>query len=523
MELQGKCRSIYKRPGQASLLGSIGEGDDATGSTDEDYLTWKELIMGELKNVLSLDEQEQKFKPSFQLEILDTIDSNTSLGEPTKNYLPSALLKGEINGPFSISEPYLGHISNSRELFKSDDRNCIHSEFDISNTNLTYSTGDHLGIWPSNANEKVEQFLVAFNLNPETIFNMRQLDPTIKVPFPLPTTIGAAVRYYMEITGPVSRQFFGHLIQFAPNNDIKEKLTILSNDKNKFQTEITSKFFNIADAILYLSGGIKWETVPWGFLIETIPHLLPRYYSISSSSSLDKDSIHVTSVVENSIEPKSNTNVVGVTTNLLRNIQLAENKMLGSESNPLPVHYDLNGPRDLFRDYKLPIHVRKSTFRLPTNPSAPVIMIGPGTGVAPFRGFVRDRVNLLESDRSIKLGKHLLFYGCRNEDDYLYREEWIQYATILGESFEMNVAFSRVPGTPKIYVQDKLREQSKLIWQLIQDGAFLYVCGDAGRMAKDVHKTLLDIVMKEKGVSEDDAIEVIKMLKTSNRYQEDIW
>ncbi|CCD24054.1 NADPH--cytochrome P450 reductase NDAI_0C03940 [Naumovozyma dairenensis CBS 421] len=519
----GAARKVlkYLQSAGGNLLGSIGEGDDATGSTDEDYLTWKESIMAELKNKLHLEEQEHKFKSTFKYETLPEINSHVSLGEPTSKYLPS---EPAFTGPFTAAQPFIAPIIKSHELFTSVERNCIHSEFDISSSNISYSTGDHLGIWPSNATEKVQQFLNVFNLNPDTIFNLVSQDKTIKVPFPCPTTVGAVIRHYLEITGPVSRQFFEHLIQFAPNSSIKEKLTKLAKDKDAFQQEITSKYFNLADALLYLSGGSKWESIPWEFLIENIPKLQPRYYSISSSSLSERNTIHVTSVVENTPNPKTGSNIVGVTTNLLRNIQLAQNKQLQStEINPLPVHYDLNGPRDLFANYKLPVHVRQSTFRLPQNIETPVIMIGPGTGVAPFRGFIRERVAQVEKDNSIKLGKHILFYGCRNEQDYLYQEEWSKYATVLGESFEMNVAFSRVPGTKKVYVQDKLNEMSSDIWDLLKKGAYIYVCGDAGRMAKDVSRTFINILQKGHGINEAEALEMVKALKTAGKYQEDVW
>lgn len=522
----GASKKVMKELGkaEATLIGEHGLGDDGAGTTDEDYLSWKENIFEVLKDQLHLSEHEQKFEPSFKLEKLETIDNKVSLGEPSSHYLPSNKLSFNSEnvqvGPFDASQPYLAPIVKTHELMKSKERSCVHSEFDVSGSNIKYSTGDHLGIWPSNADEKVERFLHAFSLDPNSIFDLKPLDSTIEAPFPAPTTIGAAVRHYLEITGPISRQSFGALVQFAPSPQIKEKLQTLAADKDQFHIEITSKYFDLADAVLYLSGGAKWETVPWEFLIESVPHLQPRYYSISSSSLSEKQTIHTTAMVESFPNPAGGPNVVGVATNLLKNIEVDIN---GKSTDDLQIHFDLKGPRAIFSGFKLPVHVRRSAFRLPSNPQTPVIMIGPGTGVAPFRGFIRERVKYMEITENAKLGKHLLFYGSRNADDFLYQEEWPLYAKKLGSAFEMIVAHSRLEKQKKVYVQDKLAEREEEVLSLLDQGGFLYVCGDAKGMAQGVHTVLVEILARGKSISKEDATEMIKMLKTTGRYQEDVW
>lgn len=502
----------------AQLIGSFGKGDDGAGTLDEDYLSWKESTLEILKDFLHLSEYDAKFEPSLTLVKLapGEYDENAVfLGEPDKSYLDTT--KDLSLGPFDHSHPYLAPISSSKELFNSKDRSCIHAEFDISGSNLRYSTGDHLAIWPSNANEKLTNFLKVTKLydTKDQVFDLKPLDPTVSIPFPTPTTVESVFRHYKEITGPISRELLSLLKQYAPNETAKAESDRLSKNKEQFAVEIHAKKLDFADVLSLLSNGESWE-IPLEFLIESLPHLQPRYYSISSSSLTEKQSIHVTAVVE--AETVDNKLVTGVATNLLRNIQLKQNK---STEKP-HLTYDLDGPRNKLLPFKLPVHVRRSTFKLPSNPSTPVIMIGPGTGVAPFRGFIRDRVKQAENGVN-NLGKALLFYGSRNSnEDFLYKDEWPAYSKKLDTSFELITAFSRETDK-KVYVQHKLVERKDDVLKLIDNGAFIYVCGEAARMAKDVHSALIQILSEGKDLSEEQAGEVIRNFKTLNRYQEDVW
>ena len=521
----------------ATLIGRLGSGDDGAATTDEDYLAWKEIVLDDIKDALALNEHEQVYEPSFKYTVLLGQDTEAdpesiSLGEPTKQYLPCNELpfSKQLNvqtGPFNNAFPYLAPMVRSKELFAPEsNRNCIHAEFDLSGSNIKYSTGDHLAVWPSNTNEAVQLFIAAFDLNEDEVFDLTPADPTVVLPFPCPTTIGSVVRYYLEITGPISRQFFSALVQFAPNDSIRTRLSELSKDKDLFATEIHAKCFNVADAVLYLSNDMPWKTVPFEFLIESVPLLKPRYYSISSSSMTEKQTVHITAIVEENVTTEDSPvkSTFGVTTNLLRNMELSQNDDETTMEHT-SVSYNLDGPRNLFQDYKLPVYVRRSTFKLPMNPKTPVIMIGPGTGVAPFRGFIRDRVKYAsqEANANAPLGKHLLFYGCRNQNDFLYQDEWPSYATALDGALEMFVGFSRLPDTPKRYVQDLLKENESQVVTLLKQGAFIYVCGEAKGMAQGVHAALVDIISRGMFISTEDATEMVKMMKTSGKYQEDVW
>lgn len=498
-----------------------GEGDDGTGTLDEDFLSWKDGVFDSLKNNLNYEEKELKYEPNVKLterNDLTVDDSHVSLGEPNKKYINSQGVDLS-KGPFDHTHPYLAKITKTKELFNSKDRNCVHVEFDISDSNLKYSTGDHLAVWPSNSDENIKQFLKCFGLEDKenTVIELKALDSTYSIPFPSPITYGAVIRHHLEISGPISRQLFLSIAGFAPNEETKATLTRIGNDKQEFACTITRRKFNIADALLFASKGKAWVDVPFEFIIENVQHLTPRYYSISSSSLSEKQLINITAVVEAEVESDGRA-VTGVVTNLLKNIEIEQNN-----TNETPVvHYDLNGPRNKFSKFKLPVHVRRSNFKLPKNTTTPVILIGPGTGVAPLRGFVRERVQQVKN--GVNVGKTILFYGCRNEhDDFLYKQEWSEYASVLGDKFEMFNAFSRQDPSKKVYVQDKIVENYKIVNELLNNGATIYVCGDASRMARDVQAAIAKIVAKDRDISQESATELVKSWKVQNRYQEDVW
>jgi len=205
----------------------------------------------------------------------------------------------------------------------------------------------------------------------------------------------------------------------------------------------------------------------------------------------------------------------------------------------MPVQYAIGGPRQAYNAdgiYKAPIHVRRSTFRLPTNLKSPVIMVGPGTGVAPFRGFVQERVALVRRaiekngpDALDTWGQISLFYGCRSEkEDFLYADEWPEYVAELKGKFKMHTAFSRSgprkPDGSKIYVQDLIWNDREHIAKAIsEDKAYVYICGDAKNMAHQVEEVLAKILGEAKGGSMEDGKKEVKLMKERSRLMLDVW
>jgi NADPH-ferrihemoprotein reductase len=405
----------------AHRIGDAGEGDDGAGTMEEDFLAWKEPMWTALADSMGLEEREAVYEPVFQITEKPEMDPDSDevyLGEPNKNHL-----EGKSKGPYNANNPYIAPIAESRELFNEKDRNCLHMDIDVSAVNLPYTTGDHVAVWPTNAGKEVDRFLNILDLAAKrhTVISVKGLDPTAKVPFPSPTTYDAVVRYHMEICAPISRQFISTLAPFSPTENVKAEMTKVGSDKDYFHDQVSSKNLNIAQYLEILSNGAPWPQIPFSAFIEGLHKIQPRYYSISSSSTVQKDRISITAVVESSHAPGMPHVVKGVTTNYL----LALKQKQHGDPNPDPngLDYAITGPRNKYDGIHVPVHVRHSNFKLPSDPSRPVIMVGPGTGVAPFRGFVQERAALAQKGENV--GKTVLFFGCRKRDqDFLYEKEW---------------------------------------------------------------------------------------------------
>jgi NADPH-ferrihemoprotein reductase len=402
-------------------IGEAGEGDDGAGTMEEDFLSWKEPMWQALAESMGLEEREAVYEPAFEVADRDDMDAEEDvvyLGEPNRNHL-----EGSSKGPYNANNPFIAPIAESKEIFTVKNRNCLHMEIDVSGSNITYTTGDHIAVWPTNAGKEVDRFLniVGLESKRHTVISVKGRDPTAKVPFPSPTTYDAVVRYHMEICAPVSRQFVSQLAAFAPNEDIKAEMTKLGSDKDYFHEKVSDWNLNIAQLLEIVSKGTPWTKVPFSLFIEGVHKIQPRYYSISSSSLVQKQKISITAVVESVEKPDAPHVVKGVTTNYL----LALKQKQHGEPNPDPhgLNYALTGPRNKYDGIHVPVHVRHSNFKLPSDPSKPIIMVGPGSGVAPFRGFVQERAAQARAGENV--GKTVLFFGCRRkEEDFLYQQEW---------------------------------------------------------------------------------------------------
>ncbi|KAJ3771639.1 cytochrome P450 oxidoreductase [Lentinula raphanica] len=542
----------------ATRMGVRGEGDDDK-SMEEDYLEWKDGMWEAFATAMGVEEGQGGDTADFAVRELESHPAEkVYLGELSARALT------KTKGIHDAKNPYPAPLTVARELFQDPkDRNCVHVELNTEGSGITYQHGDHVGVWPSNPELEVDRLLLALGLydKKDKVINIDSLDPALaKVPFPVPTTYATVLRHYIDISALAGRQMLGTFAKFAPNPEAEAAIKELNTNKEIYHKIVADGCLKAGEVLQIAAGNdiraiptaentTAWP-IPFDMIVSSIPRLQPRYYSISSSPKLHPNSIHVTCVV---LKYQSSPNdrvperwVYGVGSNFLLNLKHAANgeeTPLISDSgvaNTVVPTYAIEGPRGAYRQeniYKAPIHVRRSTFRLPTNPKSPVIMVGPGTGVAPFRGFVQERVALARRsiekngpDALADWGRITLFYGCRkSNEDFLYKDEWPSYTSELKGKFVMHTAFSREPpykpDGSKIYVQDLIWEQRESVADSILNGkGYVYICGDAKNMSKAVEEVLAKVLGEAKGGSaEEEGAAEVKMLKERSRLLLDVW
>ncbi|KRZ77405.1 NADPH--cytochrome P450 reductase [Trichinella papuae] len=345
-----------------------------------------------------------------------------------------------------------------------------------------YEAGDHLAVYPENDGELVEQFGKLFDVDLDTVFTLTNVDP---------------LTYYVDISTPPKTNVVKELSQYCSDENEKNFLLSMVTMEEKSRRKYSEWVIHDHRTLLDILTELPSCRPPLDLVLELLPRLQPRFYSISSSPKVDPSLVSITVIVLKYTTPIGRPGK-GVATNYLASKIAVENK-------PHP---------------QVPIYIRRSQFRLPHSPSTPVVMIGPGTGIAPFRGFIQERAMLKQTGREV--GPMILYFGCRKrKEDYLYGQEleaWLKDGTLS----ELHVAFSR-DQPRKVYVQHLMLERKQSIWSLLQNGAFFYVCGDARNMARDVHSALMQIIAEEGDMNADEAAAYFKQLESQKRYQADVW
>lgn len=308
--------------------------------------------------------------------------------------------------------------------------------------------------------------------------------------FPKKCTLRTAFTYYLHLNAVTKKKLLKGLALYAKDEQEKKELTLLASN-----TEEGKKFYQqfIKEANkdpLEILNHYKSVDIPLGLFLELMPRLQPRYYSIASSSLNSPDVIRVIVAVV-TYQTTTGKTVKGICSNFIQSLKV---------------------------DSKANIFVRRSTFHLPEDSTKPVIMVGPGTGSAPFIGFIEQRLCL--QNKGKKLGECLFYFGCRKKkEDYIF-EELMENADSKGV-IKLSVAFSR-DTEKKCYVQHKLIEDEEKVWNILTNGGIFYICGDAKYMAKDVDKVLIEIATKYLK-DEKKGIEFIEELSRQNRYLKDVW
>ncbi|EHY54012.1 hypothetical protein HRR83_004656 [Exophiala dermatitidis] len=523
----------------ATLLLPVGKADDAQRSTEEDFLAWKDALYAMFRTYLGLEERVVEYQPAITIvedESLTSIDLHH--GEPV----------GVINNSNNCSPIRALSIKNARELFapslSGTDRNCVHMELDLAEyPDIHYKTGDHLGVWPINPNHEVDELLTALQLHE------RQDVPVLlksvegegaKLQLPSPTTVRALFTHYLEVSAPVSRSTIQGLLAFAPTAEAKSYLLKLAQDKDVYASYLATTHLTLGRLLRLASPNEPWTALPLSFVVEALPPIQPRYYSISSSSVLSPRRAAITALVAADALPANpQQKINGVASNYLLALSKSQSShahdSASAEAKDIAppeidaTTYDVAGPSNLLQGTKLFAHVRKSKFKLPLQSSCPIIMVAAGTGLAPFRAFVAERAKLHSIGKPV--GEMLLFFGCRHPDeDFIYRDELMRVAVAGSDQdsdssplLKVVTAFSRLPGEPKVYVQQRVREYGRQVVDLIEDkGANFYICGRAA-MAREVGASVAEAIKEARGWDDSQVKSWTEGLKRRGKWREDVW
>lgn len=373
-----------------------------------------------------------------------------------------------VSSPYSKESPLTASLAVKQKITgRNSDKDVRHIEIDLGESGLSYQPGDALGVWYHNDPDLVEEIIGLIWRTGDEMVTLN--DQTM--------TLREALTERLELT--------------QNTTVIVEKYAALSRDErliellaDKHQLQQYAQTTPLPDMIRQAPADLDAAQ-----LVALLRPLTPRLYSIASSQEEVGSEVHITvGVVRYEVDGRART---------------------GGASGYLADRLEEDGELRVFIEHN-------DNFRLPANPQTPVIMIGPGTGIAPFRAFIQQRA--AEGAE----GLNWLFFGNPHfTEDFLYQVEWQRFVKD-GVLSRIDLAWSR-DQKHKVYVQDKMREQGAEVWRWIEQGAHIYVCGDANRMAKDVEQALLELLAEHGGMDAEQADEFLSELRVERRYQRDVY
>lgn len=408
----------------------------------------------------------QTVSTSWRQAVIDKLSqlqlSNTQ--SPTENSTSIAV----NSSLYHRDNPFIAAVNVNQKITSRDsDRDIRHIEVDLSDSDLHYQPGDAVGVWYQNSNELVEEILSITQLAGDTPVEHHGQQIALRT----------VLAEYVELTQntPIIIEKYAQAVQHP------ELLTLIGDREALLEM---SQTLPLVDMLNRYRGKIAAQV-----FVGLLRPLTPRFYSIASAQDEVGSEVHLTvNVVRYQVDDKIR---MGGASGFLAN-QIADQDQV-----------------KIFIEHN-------DNFRLPDDTHAPIIMIAAGTGIAPFRAFLQQRASQGAT------GKNWLFFGNPHFiSDFLYQVEWQSYVKE-GLLTHIDLAWSR-DQAEKIYVQDKLIAQASDIWQWLQEGAFIYVCGDAKRMAKAVDLALQQILMTQAQYSQEQAISYLDELRSQKRYQRDVY
>ncbi|MCY8915855.1 assimilatory sulfite reductase (NADPH) flavoprotein subunit [Bacillus atrophaeus] len=395
-------------------------------------------------------------------------EAQSGIAEPTPAAAPRS---GE--SAYTRTNPFRAEVLENINLNgRGSNKETRHLELSLEGSGLTYEPGDSLGVYPENDPALVDMLLEEMNWDPEEVVTVNKQGDV--------RPLKEALISHFEIT-VLTKPLLQQAAQLSADEDLRELLSPGNEEKAK----------------AYLEGRDVLDLVrdfgPWGVsaqeFIAILRKMPARLYSIASSLSANPDEVHLTiGAVRYDAHGRERKGVCSI---------LCAERLQPGDTLPVYIQHNQN-------------------FKLPDNPETPIIMVGPGTGIAPFRSFMQER------EEAGAEGKSWMFFGDQHfVTDFLYQTEWQKWLKD-GVLTKMDVAFSR-DTDEKVYVQHRMLEHSKEMFAWIQEGAAVYICGDEKHMAHDVHQALIDIIEKEGGMSREKAEEYLADMQQQKRYQRDVY
>ncbi|MFU9083402.1 NADPH-dependent assimilatory sulfite reductase flavoprotein subunit [Klebsiella pneumoniae] len=426
-----------------------------------------ELGAERLLDRVDADVEYQAAAAEWRARVVEALKARAPVAAPAQ-LATSGAVNDIHTSPYTKEAPLTATLSvNQKITGRNSEKDVGHIEIDLGDSGLRYQPGDALGVWYQNDPQLVKELVELLWLKGD--------EPVTVEGKTLP--LSEALQWHFELTVNTAT-----IVENYATLTRSESLLPLVGDKAQLQQYAAAT--PIVDMVRFSPAQLDAEA-----LIGLLRPLTPRLYSIASSQAEVESEVHVTvGVVRYEIEGRARA---------------------GGASSFLADRVEEDGEVRVFIEHN-------DNFRLPANPETPVIMIGPGTGIAPFRAFMQQRA----ADGA--QGKNWLFFGNPHfTEDFLYQVEWQSYVKE-GLLTRIDLAWSR-DQQQKIYVQDKLREQGAELWRWINDGAHIYVCGDANRMAKDVENTLLEVIAEYGAMDAEAADEFLSELRVERRYQRDVY
>ena len=457
-----------------------GEGD-ARGDLDGEFESWFAKLAPLATREFGI---ESSFSRSAEDEPLYRI-------EPVA---PSALnAVAALGGAAPMKVLASAELQNKGGAHPSD-RSTRHIEVQLP-PGVSYRVGDHLSVVPRNDPALVDSVARRFGFLPADVIRLQVAEGRrAQLPAGEPVSVGRLLTDFVELQQVATRKQIQIMSEHTRCPVTKPKLAAYLGDDAVSAERYRADILGRRQSVFDLLEEYPACELPFHAYLEMLSLLAPRYYSISSSPSLDSARCSVTVGV---VEGPANSGrgiYRGVCSNYLASRRVGET-------------------------VQATVRETKAGFRLPDDPSVRVIMIGPGTGLAPFRGFLQERA--AQKAKGASLGPAMLFFGCRHPDqDFIYADELKAFET--DGIVELHTAFSRSEG-PKTYVQDLVTAQKDRVWSLIEQGAIVYVCGDGGKMEPDAKAALVAIYRERSGADADAAQRWIDDLGAKNRYVLDVW